>query len=266
LAAISLNETAPVGGPIALNRSVERACSLLTAFSLDDPQLSLAELARRVGLPKPTVYRLAASLQAAGFMTQGEDGRYGLGFRLLQLGAVVRENLDIVRTCSAGMESLAAATGETVILGQVDWPAREVTIVHRLDSAHTLSVLSPIGRRSKLPPGCLGKALLMGLSPADRKRVLAGTDLPATTSRSHTNKRALLKELERQSELGYCVEEDEFLNDVSGVAAPVIHDGGWPLAAIGVVGPSTRLKGKLDEIGALVARVADGFRESPAAP
>ncbi len=233
---------------------------MLASFTLEEPYLTLAELAQRTALPKPTVYRLAASLRAAGFMTQGEDGRYGLGFRLLELGAVVRGNLDIVRTCSAGMQRLADATGETVILGQVDWAAREVTIVHRLDSTHTLSVLSPIGRRSHLPPGCLGKALLMGLSQADRRRMLAEIELPASTSRSHTDKRALAAELERQSRLGYVTEQNEYLDDVSGVGAPVVYDGGWPLAAVGVVGPSTRLAGKLDEIGAMVATVAGDLR------
>jgi DNA-binding IclR family transcriptional regulator len=193
-------------------------------------------------------------------MTQGEDGRYALGFRLLELGAVVRENLDLVRTCAPGMERVAEATGETVILGQVDWATREVTIVHRLDSPHTLSVLSPIGRRSHLPPGCLGKALLMGLPLPERKRVTADMDFEATTAASHTDKRALLAELERQARLGYASEEDEFLEDVSGVAAPVVYDGGWPMAAVGVVGPSTRLRGKLDEIGALVAEVSAELR------
>lgn len=259
-----MSETPP--GIVALNRSVQRACSLLTAFSLDEPRLPLAELARRVNLPKPTVYRLAASLQAAGFMTQGEDGRYALGFRLLQLGAVVRESLDLVRTCAPAMERLAEATGETVILGQVDWAAHEVTIVYRLDSPHTLSVLSPIGRRSNLPPGCLGKALLMGLSPKERERVIADLALEATTPASHTDKPALLAELERQASLGYAFEEDEFLADVSGAAAPVVYDGVWPMAAVGVVGPSTRLRGKLHDIGALVADASAELRVPQLAP
>lgn len=198
-------------------------------------------------------------------MTQGEDGRYALGFRLLELGAVVRESLDLVRTCVPAMERLAEASGETVILGQVDWAAREVTIVHRLDSPHTLSVLSPIGRRSHLPPGCLGKALLMGLPLKERERVIADMDLTATTAASHTDKRVLLAELKRQVDLGYASEEDEFLDDVSGVAAPVVYDGGWPIAAVGVVGPSTRLRGKLDELGRLVAEVSAGLRTPQAA-
>lgn len=231
----------------------------MAAFTLEESRLSLGELARRVGLPKPTVYRLAASLVATGFMYQAADGSYGLGFRLLELGAVVRQNLDIVRICSAAMERLAKATEETVLLAQADWPAREVIILHRLDSAHPLSVASPIGRRSKLTAGCLTKALLMGLAPADANEVFRGLELQPATPKTH-DKDVLLRELEERRRFGYAVEEDEYLEGVSGVAAPVIVEGGRPLAALGVVGPSTRMKGKLDQIGALVRDVALDLR------
>jgi DNA-binding IclR family transcriptional regulator len=243
-----------------LNRSVSRACLLLSAFSLDEPRLTLLELAKRVDLPKPTVYRLASSLVAAGFMSQAEDGRYGLGFKLLELGAVVRENLDLVRTCLPDMRVLAERTGETVILGQVDWKTREVVIVHRIDSAHSLSVLSPTGRRSSIPPGCLGKAVLMGLDVESARAMLEELDLRASTPRTHTDKAALLDELDRCRKVGFAAEEDEYRDGVSGVAAPVVFESGRPHGAVGVVGPSTRLHGELEQIGALVRDLTENRR------
>ena len=49
---------------------------LLSAFSWAQPRLSLRELAARVGLPKASVHRLAASLVAMGFMEHRDDGTY----------------------------------------------------------------------------------------------------------------------------------------------------------------------------------------------
>ena len=240
----------------ATNRSVERACALLGAFAPEQPRLTLGALAASAGLPKPTAHRIVTTLVQCGFMAQHEDGTYALGFRLLSLGAIVRENLDVVRACAPAMERLARATGETVILGEADWAAREVTIVHRVDSSHTLSVLSPIGRRSAIPPGALGKALLIGLADAELEAVLGALPLDAETDRTHTDPVALLQEIRRSRALGYVVEEGEYLADVSGVAAPVRLEGTRPLAALGLVGPTTRLHGEIERLGALVRDVA----------
>jgi DNA-binding IclR family transcriptional regulator len=56
-------------------RTVERACAVLSAFSVAEPSLSLRELAARVGLPKATVHRLAGSLVASGTLEHRDDGR-----------------------------------------------------------------------------------------------------------------------------------------------------------------------------------------------
>ncbi|NWJ73930.1 IclR family transcriptional regulator [Pseudonocardia sp. ICBG1122] len=243
------------------NRSVLRACSLLTAFDLETPALTLGELAERTGLPKPTAHRMAASLQSTGFLTQGEDARYRLGFRLLELGAVVRQNLDVVRTCAPALRRLAAVTGETVLLAQVDWASRTMTVVDRLDSPHRLSVVAPVGDRSPIPPGCLGKAALLGLPEDERDAVARDLAWPAArTSHSHTDPAELLAELAGREALGYVTEDEEYADGVSGVGATVLFDGRWPMAAVGVVGPTSRLTGRLDGIGELVAAVATELR------
>lgn len=242
------------------NRSVERACLLLDCFELAEPELTLAQLSGRSGLPKPTTHRLAASLVAAGFMSQGQDGRYRLGFKLLELGAVVREHLDIVAACSPAMRAIAEATGESVLLARAEWDTDEVVLVQRIDSAHALSVLSPIGRRSKLAPGCLGRALLMGLDPASAKATLDALEVDPLTVRTQTDKQLLLAELDEARKRGYAFDHGEYLPDVSGVAVPVISEGGRPLGALGVVGPSTRIRGEIDRISAALLDIAAPLR------
>jgi IclR family KDG regulon transcriptional repressor len=229
-------------------RAVDRACAVLCAFSLDQPRLTLGELSERVDLPKPTAFRIAASLVAAGFMTQIDDGRYGLGTRLMELGAIVRENLDLVQACTAAVDALAAATGETILVGQPDWSTNEIVVVARRDSPHALSILSPVGRRSPIPLGSLGKALL-GALPDDER--------DARLDQLHVAKparRRLLTELAEARERGYATDRDGFIDGVSGAAVSVLQDGRRPLGAIGVVGPSTRVTKQLDRFGELLLR------------
>jgi DNA-binding IclR family transcriptional regulator len=234
-------------------RSVLRACSLLSAFSFEQPRLALAELASAVRLPKPTTYRIAASLVSAGYMMQGEDGRYELGPKLLEGGAIVRSNLNPMRACSVAAGALAETTGETVLVAQFDWATAEVTIVDRRDSQHALSVLSPVGRRSKAPPGCLTKALLSGVSAAECETLLERVEFRDLASAPQSDAATLLSEIELARDTGFAVEQNEYIDGVSGVGVPVLSDGLRPTAALAVVGPSSRLgESDLRRIGALM--------------
>jgi DNA-binding IclR family transcriptional regulator len=242
------------GSALSPVRAVERACMLMSAFSLQEPALTLGELAERVGLPKPTAYRIASSLVQSGFMTQSEDGRYALGTKLMELGAIVREHLDLVQICGPVLQALASATGETVLLGQPDWATAEIVVVARRDSAHALSILSPVGRRSPIAPGSLGQALLSGMAPGERQAFVRRLGTTTDAGGRRRTPAAFLRELEEAAARGYALVEDGYLEGVSGVAVPVLNEGARPLGTIGIVGPSTRLHDRLDQFGALLVR------------
>lgn len=241
-------------------RTVERACAVLSAFSSTEPRLSLRELAAHVGLPKATVHRLAGSLIATGFMEHGADGRYSLGLKLSELGALARADLDVVTVCSGVLDALAAATRETVLLASADWEALELTVVGARVSPQTLSVIPTTGQRLTIPPGCLGKALLLGLPEAETESVLARLPLPALTSKTHTDRIQLATEIALARALGFAVAEEEYLDGVSGAAVPVMFEGGRPRAAIGVVGPSSRIAGQFERIGQLALELTAALR------
>ncbi len=241
-----------VGAAVA-NRSVERACRLLSAFTIERPFLTLAELAGDTGLPKATAHRLAAALRACGFLTQTEDGRYGLGVKLLELGAVLRESMDVVQLCGRAMDAIAAASGETVLLVKVDWERREVLLVARRNSPHPLAVGTLFGRPQPIPPGgALGKALLAGLAPSELGAVIDGLHLVATTPKTPIERRLLLRHIAEAREVGFASEQDEFIEGGAGVAVPVIFEEDRPLAAIGVVGPTSRIADEIPSLGALL--------------
>lgn len=237
-------------------RSVLRACSLLSAFSFEHPRIGLAELSAAVRLPKPTTYRIATSLVSAGYMMQGEDGRYELGSKLLECGAIVRHNLNPMRACSTATSALAETTGGTVLVAQFDWVTAEVVIVDRRDSQHPLSVLSPVGRRSTVPPGCLTKAMLSGVPAADCEALLERAEFRDLVSGPRRDAARLLHEIELAREAGFAIEQNEYVDGVSGVGVPVLSDGLRPTAALAVVGPSSRLsESDLRRIGALMLDV-----------
>jgi DNA-binding IclR family transcriptional regulator len=242
---------------------VERACAVLSAFSEAQPRLSLGELAARVELPKATVHRLASELVANGFLEHRGDGRYSLGLKLSELGALARSELDVVHACAPAMDALAETTRETVLLGVVDWNALELTTVATRISPQTLSVVPITGQRQIIPPGAPAKALLLGLPPEEAEDVLGRLPLAALTTRSHTDRGQLLEEIALARSIGFAVAEEEYADGVSGVAVPVMYEGSRPHATIGVVGPTLRMAGQLDSIGQLALELTATLRPAP---
>jgi len=93
--------------------SVERAMSILSAFSSQRRRMTLAELAEETGLHKSTVLRQAKSMLLYGFLSRDSDGRYGIGASVWRLGLVFRQDYQNGATIRPVLRDLVAQTGET---------------------------------------------------------------------------------------------------------------------------------------------------------
>lgn len=94
-------------------QSVARALAVLKAFSGDEAFVPLAELARRTGMHKPTVLRLARTLAAEGFLVQRADGAWRLGPSAGAIGARYQAQFDANAIIEPQLMELSAATGES---------------------------------------------------------------------------------------------------------------------------------------------------------
>ena len=94
-------------------QSVARALAVLKAFSGDEAFVPLAELARRTGMHKPTVLRLARTLAAEGFLVQRADGAWRLGPSAGAIGARYQAQFDVNAIIEPQLMELSAATGES---------------------------------------------------------------------------------------------------------------------------------------------------------
>jgi DNA-binding IclR family transcriptional regulator len=236
-------------------RSVERALDLLTAFSARHHRLQLRDLADVVGLPKASTHRLAASLVGRGFLRQDADGAYSLGSRLLELGGLVSNTAALAQLTSGAVAELSRLTGETVLVAEMDWMDRTCLITHKRDAQHPLAVTSPVGRRSGLGSGCIGKAVLGALDPSEVDVIVPRLTLVPRTRRSILDPQVLRDEVATVASRGYAVEINEFIEGVAGVAAAVCVGSGRPLGAVAIIAPSSRApKRRLDQLGRLLCR------------
>jgi len=130
--------------------SVANAVALLKAFSVDEVELGISALAKRLGIAKSTVHRLASTLVAEGLLEQDPDsGRYRLGIALFRLGALVRQRMDVSSEAKAFLYDLRETTNESVHLAILDG----VEIMHVYNLESTQAILHAL--RHRCPQACL---------------------------------------------------------------------------------------------------------------
>ena len=89
-----------------------RGLQLLTQFSRDEKELTGAELARRLGAPRASVFRLLHTLEQLGFVERvGEAPTFRLGVGVLRLGFEYLASMELTELGKPVLDTLRDATG-----------------------------------------------------------------------------------------------------------------------------------------------------------
>lgn len=223
--------------------SVANAMRLLKVFSDDDFEIGVSELAKRLGLAKSTVHRLASTLVRERILERGpRDGKYRLGLVLFELGALVRRKMDVSAEARPQLKALMERTGETVHLAVLD--DFSVLYVNRIESRRAIRMGFGLGVRAPLHCTALGKALLAFQPEAVIDEVIAH-GLPSRTVNTITGSQAFRQELAGVRARGFAIEDEEIEAGLRSIATAVRNDAGDVVAAIGIAGPAHRLNKKV---------------------
>jgi DNA-binding IclR family transcriptional regulator len=156
MSATRLDERAPI------NQSIERAARLLSLFTVEEPELTLAELTARLGTSKATAHRYATALRRSGLLRLSAGG-YTLGPRIVELAATALAGLRIVKVAGPYLERLVAAVNETAVLSVWDG---EAPVVVRVDDNTDRLVRINVRTGSRLPlDSAQGKIFRTYLAP-----------------------------------------------------------------------------------------------------
>lgn len=217
-------------------QSIERAAQALHLLGAVPEPLPLGELARMLDLPKTTVHGIVRTLCEVGFVVQDPStGHYSLGGGLADLGRRVDPHLLRARV-SAWADGLAARTGLEVEVAMLRGPSAElVAHVFRPDGSPQLL---RVGELVPAHATALGHVLLAWAPVASRVRELA---LPAYTPATPSTHVTLGRALQLTRRQGWATLDGGLTLGTAGVAAPIHHQVGIAVGAIGVVGPSDQV-------------------------
>lgn len=137
--------------------AVGRALAILKAFGAERTAMTLTEIADATDLYKSTVLRLAASLEADGFLVRGPDRLFRPGPELWRLGALYQRGLDLGEVIRPALRRLVEATGETASFYVADGDER--ICLYRVNSPRSVRHHLEEGQRLPIDRGAAGRVL-----------------------------------------------------------------------------------------------------------
>lgn len=238
-------------------QTFERAVSILNCFTLEQPELGVREVSRKIGLSASTTGRIMAGLKELGFLNQNPDNReYSLGAAVMSWAGVYTATLDVRNAALSFVDRIHRSTSETISLYILQGDER--VCVERRESPHTVRLVTRIGRRLPLYAGSAGKVFLAFLPPERTSEILDHTDFTPFTSSTIVDRSLLEAELEVVRRQGYAVSTGEWQREASGIAAPIFNQNREILAALTISGPSQRFTdGKMREYAEVVTAAAN---------
>jgi DNA-binding IclR family transcriptional regulator len=239
-------------------RAIERALDVLLCFSQAEPVLSLTQIAERLDMPKSTIHRYLATLEAARFVRRDEaTGSYHLGYRFIEMASLVLQDADLERWAQPHLERLSAECGETVDLAVLD--GEQVVYLQVIESSHRVKIAAAVGQR--LPAFCTasGKAFLAYM-PDDQVDRILRQGMPRYTDKTRVSPVDLYQDLHVTRERGFAISEQEYEREINAVAAPILDANGCPVAVIAIAGPAYRLsRERMLELGLSIRAATDAI-------
>ncbi len=231
------DDLVPKLGEPRFSQSLERGLAILRCFSGDRPVLGIADMADQIGLSRSTTHRYAVTLVELGYLEQEPDRKYRLGLRVTDLGMSVVGAIGLGERAASYLRNLTRQTGYSAGIAVLS-DAR-IVYLHRAPgrSRGRHPVDFGLATGSQMPAHCTaaGKVLLAHLSEAEQKRLLDQMSLKAKTKNTLTSKKALRDQMVQIAQSGFAVDDQEYAENLLGVARPLISSDGEAIAAVDVL-------------------------------
>lgn len=231
---------------------LERGLRILAEFSRREPVLTAPEIARRLGVPRSTVFRLLVTLENMGYVERTDDGRaHRLGLAVLRLGFEYLASQGITELGRPILERMRDDTGFAASLVVRD--GRDIVYILRAASTSPFASSVSVGTRLPAHATVLGHVLLCDLTLSQLRALYPEPKLEAVNPNTPTTTEQLFDVAQQARLRGHVMAEGFFESHISTVAAPVFGDSGHVIAAIGLTVPGAQIAE--DKRAALVAQV-----------
>ncbi|SEF04642.1 acetyl-CoA synthetase [Streptomyces sp. 3213] len=236
-------------------QTVERALAFLELVAVSGGELTVRDVAGRLGVNLTTCYHLYNTLAAHGYVERNPDLTLRVGRQTAVLYDGYRRAFSGQRRMQEFVAELAAETTETAWLSNLT--GDEVVLTAYTEGPQAVRATGLyVGLAGLEHVRSSGKAVLAHLDDERRDRILQKS-LSGIAPAQHP---AILDALERDLALtrkrGWALDDETYIAGIVGIAAPFFSTDGAVLGAVGVWSPAARAHQSLDALAEQVAAAA----------
>ncbi len=248
------------------NQAVLRAIDVLDAVA-DIGVIGLPALAAKLGLNISTTYRLAGALVERRLLAQTPREGYSLGSKLLELGYLAGQQMDLPRVARPHLEKLREELEDTVHLGVLE--NDRAHYLDKLTGHRRINISSRVGDRQPIRSTGLGKALVLD-ETEERWRELYRLEGPKPDH--GPGEEPWINQMRDYAKKGVAFDLEENEDRIRCVAAPIRDPSGAIVAAISVSGAAQymddqRMEALIEDVRACAKAISAqlGWNEKRAA-
>lgn len=220
---------------------IERMFMLMDVLASREDAISLKDISEKTGLHPSTTHRLLNDLATGRFVDRSQPGCYRLGMRLLELGNLVKNRLNIRDAALLPMRELHKLIQQPVNLSMRQ--GDEIVYIERAYSERSgMQVVRSIGGRAPLHLTSVGKLFLAADDPQRVRTYATRTGLNGHTKNSLTQLPTLERELSKVRQYGVAHDNEELELGVRCMAAGIYDDQGTLVAGLSISAPAGQLK------------------------
>lgn len=215
---------------------------------------TVTELSSRLDISKSSVHAHLQTLTNRGYAT-ADDGEYRIGLRYLTLGGHAQSKPRLYRLARPEIDGLVDQTRLKATV-MVEEHGRGIYLYQRRHE-DAIQTDSHAGTRVYLHCTGLGKAILSRLDRERVEEIVERHGLPTLTDRTVTSETELFEELDQIREQGYAIDDQERIDGIRCVAAPIVTDSGDVLGSLSVSGSTKNFpEERIDELSSAVQEAA----------
>lgn len=217
-----------------------RGLALLSALGNHPHGATVTDVAREVGLPVSTVYRLLATEVALGFIAfEPSNKTYCLGVKVFELAHKVTGVVGLAESARPIMQDLSRLTGETVQLSVLS--GHRALFIEKVGTEQSVGIRGSVGESEPVHCTSTGKVLISQLPPETLDKLLDGLAFESYGPTTITDRAGLLEELALVRAQEYATANEEFDTGVRAIGVPVRNGRGETRAALCISAPAFRV-------------------------
>jgi len=219
-------------------QSLERGLAVIKAFSADEPELTLSDIARRTGMTRAAARRFLLTLADLGYVAT-VDRKFSLRPTVLELGYTYLSLMSFPQVATPHLTALSDHVHETTSLAVLD--GDDIVYVVRVGARRVVASGLTVGTRLPAYLTSHGRVQLAARTDEELDAYLSRVRLEPRTAQTVTDParlRVLLLEVRAQ---GWCLVDQELEEGVTSIAVPVRDALGAVIASVNVGTHSRRL-------------------------